>query len=589
MSADRLSNKKQLKAGKFSHLMQLAKGHQRGRLAKSTGSTKAISAIGVVALSLGVGTDSVQAQATSIRTGNSVDIGASALAGELTTSKVVKDPGAPYENVFRDVGLGLNGQPKIGPGNANVSLGAFNFSPYFGSPIDRGFRPEEAELKLGNFYLDIRDLTGSFLYSDNANLSEANRESDVAAAVTLGLTAMFHLNEGLRVAVSGSVIYLPLSNEIGVSGFGLADPFAQFALDGGSLAHAQIVYDFTLGHWDVVVYDDFNVLNRTAAYLGEAASLDLYDGESFNNNETFRSRRVFSTSQNTSPQFNNRRASTGSFQFDAIDYRNLAGVSASRYLPADLKDTIGYEHGNYWYSNNSLRTSLVARPRSTDRFYTEVVSERENLRFKPYAGYAASTSDRLRGWDQVLYGGVFGPITDQLDFQGEAGYVFSGNSDRESTIWRVGLLHWAGPYTVQSIRYSRSLVQPDRVLETTLEYTIDQVLGPYLTGRIRAARSEYEDLDVGNSLVVDQSVGGQLVYDLDHFGNIVFFGQFRDINFENPASADYTLLTLQLSYGTRLGEHTSSRFFYQFEKRDSTQVGDSYYENLVGLSLTYSF
>ncbi len=569
--------------------MQFAKGHQRGRDAKADGCTKVISAIGVAAISL-VGSGGIaMAQTTTIQPGNAAEVTAATLSGDLKASQVIQDPGAPYENVFRDFNAGIGASPKLGPGNGRIQAGPFNLGANADTPLTRGFKPEEAELKLGNFYLDIRELRASLLYSDNAKLSETNREGDVMAAITLGLTGMYQVTEGLRIAVSGAVIYLPLDNRIGLQGFGLVDPFARFELDGGTLARAQVVYDFILGKWQVVVYDDFRVLNRTGYRLGEEEYLDLYDGESFNSNQSFRSHEVYSGQRYQSPQFQDTRQNTDRFDFTAIDYINTVGVIGERLVTGNTLATVSYEHNNYWYSTDSQTAALVNRASTSDRFLASLRSQRENLRFKPFITYVASTSDLVSGWDQQITGGVNGPITDQLDFHAEAGYIFSGNSSRETWLWRTGVRHYAGPLTTHGLLYYRVLTEPERLMAQRLEYSLAQILGPYLIGGLVASHGKYEDLDNGNSLITEDRLGAYLNYNLGEFGNLSFAAFYSALDFTNPASSDYNLLTLRLSYNVALGEKTNLQSFYQFEKRDADQAGQSYYENLVGISLSYTF
>lgn len=569
--------------------MQKAIGHKAGYRSsfRRIGATSA--AFGSLAFASLLTVGDAHGQTSTINPGSATEAVTSAAAGELTASKIVKDPGAPYENVFRDFDLGLAASPKVGPGRGKVSVGPLGFGLDADTPISRGFRPEDAELKLGNFYLDIRNLTGSVLYTDNANLSSNNRESDVIAAVTLGLTAMYQLTEGLRVAVEGSVIYLPLSNEIGVAGFGISDPFAQFNLDGGTLARAQISYDFNVAGWDAVAYDDFQVSNRSIYRLGDADSADLYNGESFTSEETFRNRRVFDVDNDRTPQFKDTRQGVDRFKFGAIDYKNVAGVTFQNLLPSDLRATAGYRHENYWYSDSGVVSSLTARANERDVVFGELRSERENLRFKPFVRYTASTTDVLKGWDQQVSAGVSGPITDQLFFHGEGGYIWSGNSSRTTTSWRLGLVHVAGPYTVHAIRYSRVLTEPDRVVKQTLSYDLTQILGPYLTSRFFASRSEFENLDVGNSLAIEHRAGGVLNYDIGIFGDLAASMFYGRVEFDNPANPDYEYWTFRLNYGLKLGEKTFTTIFYQYEQVDSQPPGNSYYENLLGASLTRSF
>ena len=69
------------------------------------------------------------------------------------------------------LGMSLAPTPQL----AIVTLPLFGFAG----------KPENAEIKLGNFYLDIFSLSGSVLWSDNINLTEVGRKSDEIAVVRL--------------------------------------------------------------------------------------------------------------------------------------------------------------------------------------------------------------------------------------------------------------------------------------------------------------------------------------------------------------------------------------------------------------------
>jgi hypothetical protein len=570
--------------------MQFAKGHKQGRRKKAQGRDKLMSALGAVAVTFGFGQQAAEAQqaATTIQPGNAVEAAGLAASGELTASKIIKDPGAPYENVFRDFGVGLGASPKVGPGQGRVQAGPFNLGLDADSPLNRGFRPEEAEIKIGDFYLDVRELRASMLFSDNVNRTQNNRKSDVAAAVTLGLSAMYQFTEGLRVAVSGAVIYLPIENKIGVQGFGLVDPFLRFNIDGGALARAQIYYDFLLGKWYVTVYDDFRIVNRTSYHLAEDQFVDLYDGETFNNSSTVRNNQLYSPQQYQSPQFQDQ-GSSDRFDITAIDYQNTVGAFATRDVIGENQALLRYDHSDFWYSSDSNNNNLVPRASSSDRFVAGLNSVKENLRFKPFIRYTASTTDRVSGWDQQITGGLEGPITDQLSFYGEAGYLFSGNTSRETMVWQAGLRHVASPYTAESLRYYRVLSDPDRILTQRLEYSLSQILGPYMRATFFASKGEYEDLDNGNSLASESRLGLTFSYDLGEFGRINSGVVYSDVEFENPASIDYSVLTYRLDYSLAIGARTKWQFFYQFEQFDAKQGNNSYYENLVGSSISHGF
>lgn len=524
-----------------------------------------------------------------VTTGNAPDAVAAGLAGELTTSKIIADPGAPYENLFQNFGVGLGVTPKFGAAETYFRARPLGLGTSAESPIRRGFQPESAELKIGDFYLDLNYLTASAIYSDNVNLTETNREGQFLSAVTLGVSALYQLTEGLQIGVSGAFIWLPSEGEFGIAGFGLVDPFARFAIDGQPLFEAGISYDMTLGGWDVRLFDEFVAHNRSAYGFGQDGFLDLYDGESFDEGEDeIRKQRIYKTPSNNTQAYNRADTTTTRFDADNTDLQNTAGVVASRLLPTATRASLGFYHHNFWDLADNSQPG-AANVNSLDVFDARLDSERENLRFKPYVQYTAMKNNIQKGWDQILTGGVRGPITENMFFDGSAGYVFSGNSDKTSLIWMLRLVHEINPSTLHVLQYFRTLTQPERFLTENVSYQITKILGPYIRGSLYARRQESQDLDNSNTLFILEQVGLTFNYDLAEHGEAYFQGFFSRFDYRSGAVNDYDLLTLRFIYARPISATVNGEFFYQFEKRDSEAANDSYYENIVGVRLTKTF
>ncbi|HEY1173758.1 MAG TPA: hypothetical protein VGH19_20505 [Verrucomicrobiae bacterium] len=525
-----------------------------------------------------------------LQTGNAPDAAAAALGGELTASKVIADPGAPYENLFQNFGVNLGVTPKFGAAQTYFKTGPLNLGMGADTPIKRGFQPDTAELKIGNFYLDLDYLSASLLYTDNANLSETNRRDDVLSAVTLGISALYQLTEGLQIGVSGAVIWLPLENRIGLAGFGLIDPFARFALDGQPLFQAGISYDMILGGWDIRLFDEFRANNRSIYGYGDSGFIDLYDGETFDSqgDDRVRNQQVYYAPNNNPQAVNQPNTQTTRFDADNTDLSNTVGVIATRSLPTETRASLAYYHQNFWdLSSNNLPGA--AQVDSLDSFIARLDSERENLRFKPYSQYTATKNNLQDGWDQTVTVGLRGPITENMFFDGNIGYVFSGNTDNTSLIWLLRLTHEINPTTVHMVDYSRVLTQPDRFLTQNYSYQIAKILGPYLSSSAYVRRLEAEDLDNSNSLFTLDQAGAYLRYDLGEHGQAQIQAFYSKYDFASAAFNDYELYTLRFLYSRQISATVYGDFMYQFEKRESTAAGDSYYENLVALRLTKYF
>lgn len=574
--------------------MQIVKGHTRdSKTAKNYGAVTSAFVLAACAVvwsaSKASGQIADSAKGGNIQPGNAAEVTAAALSGEVKTSQVIRDPGAPYENPFQNFNVGLKGQPKVGAGHAYINVGPANLGALAASPIDRGFRPEDANLKIGNFYLSLNYLTASFIYSDNVNLTENNRDDGVASAVTLGMTGLYQINDGLRVSVSGAAIWLPFKNKVGVSGFGLLDPFAYFALDNQALFSAGVKYDAEIAGWNVIVYDDFRIINRTLYRLGDAGNVDFYDGETFNEQSDFRRQRLYTVQGATGATSNLPTQSTDSFNLQALTYINAAGAAFNRVLPSDLSTTFGYTHFNYWYSGVA-KSPLGVYANSREFAFAGVESVRENLRFKPYAYYTARTSDVQQGWDHTVTGGLHGPITDYIEFDGSAGYVFADDSPTTSLIWQIQLKHTINPTTYHSVYYRRLLTEPDRLLRESLGYTLQKILGPYLRSGLFAQHSIFSDLKTNTTQLTEDQAGAFVNYDLAEHGQLSFQLFYSSYDFQaSIAASDYDLWTARAVYSCQLTPTVFGDFLYQFQQRDSAAPGNSYYENLFAVRLIKKF
>jgi len=575
--------------------MQPAKGHTKPTYRSTSVSSLSRMAgwgafFGVAGLAANV---SAQVPGTSaagsVSAGNGFEATAAVASGELKTSQVIADPGAPYTNLFQNFGVGLSGQPKVGGFHTHFNVGPVALGNFAGIPIKRGSRPEGAEVKIGNFYLDLLYLSGSLLYSDNVNLTETNRKGGVGGAITLGVTGLYQLNEGLQVSVSGAFIYLPFENKFGISGFGIVDPFAQFALDSQSLFSAGASYDTLIGGWQMSLYDDFRIINRTLYSLGDQADLDFYDGETFDEQSSFRKQRIY-TAPTSGGRVNRRTTqSASSFDISELTYINTAGVTLSRVLPPEIDTRLGYYHQNFWYSGSQQSLTGGALPSYYDTFFLRAESIRENLRFKPYVFYNARTSDLQRGWDQYVGGGLRGPVTDYINFDGNVGYVFSGNTGNTSLIWQLELEHEISPTMSQRIGYYRVLTEPDRQLRETYQYQVRKILGPYMTSGAFARHSVFSDLDTNADLLTQDQVGLFWNYNLAEQGQVALQGFYSKNSFNDPTISDYESWTFRAIYSRQLAATIYGDFIYQFERRDSSAANDSYYENLVAVRLTKVF
>lgn len=502
------------------------------------------------------------------------------LDGGKPASEIVGDTGAPYENLFRPAHVGGSAAaPKIGPGRLTLPIPNIS-APYYTIPlIERGFRPEDAEIKIGNLYVDVRAVDGTILVSDNINATEQTRKAGAISIATMSVALLYQINEGLQLATAGKLVWLPFRNEAGINGFGITDPL-DVNFNAAPIARAQLVYDFTLGRWDVRLIDEFDVTTPTFA---AGVQVDQqFEGATFDEADTAGRYRYFDTGGT------GRRGATAFRDqgFERVDlvYHNRAGISAARDLPIDVRANLSYFHHNYWYGSR-----LKGGISELDEAQSSLISQRENMRFKPYVRHVSTTDDRRNGWDHQAVGGIFGPMSDYIDFLAEYGRYFQDHSVQSHSIWRVRLDHNPGPQTTHSIEYGRTISRPERTLATYMTYRIYRIFGPYWYGEAFAERIRSKSLTVGLSGYRQEQGGVRMTFDFGERLDLRTTALYQRIRVDNPAGEKLDNFIARAELVRRHTETMDSTILYEFTDRNSSVVGNSYYENLLIYTLRKSF
>jgi hypothetical protein len=376
------------------------------------------------------------------------------------------------------------------------------------------------------------------------------------------------------LAAASAITWLPFNNK-----FAITSPLdgldANLAL--GPQALFQLTYEVPLGGWDLLLYDQFSA-SRGSYGLRENRDLlgrDPYSIEDRIGRYAFRE------------DIERQNANSGLLEnrFSRVtEFRNTVGLTVSRVIPTETELRLYAMHSDSWYVGDS--TGL---PSSRDTAGIRLESVRENMRFKPYFEYSVSKSDIQRNWDHAVSGGIKGPVTDHIDFLGDVGYTYIGDSGNETMTWRIMVRHVPRPSTAHSIEYSRYVTYPDRDQGTTLSYRLEQTMGPYLTGGLAIERSTYEDLDNNNSASTEYRGQVNLSLQISPRSSIRSTLLYSDINYVDPIRADYKISTARIEFINRTTETVTTSLMYQYEKRDSSLPNDSYYENLVLLQVTKTF
>jgi hypothetical protein len=267
--------------------------------------------------------------------------------------------------------------------------------------------------------------------------------------------------------------------------------------------------------------------------------------------------------------------------FENFIFRNIIGAKASRLIPTETRLSFGGFHENMW--SQGLQHNI---PSSVDVLYARAESERENLRFKPHIHYQMTHSNNRSGWEYLLYGGIKGPVTDYINFLGETGYYWSGNSRRETMVWTVRFDHDINPTMQQSLAYIRNLTSPIRALRTSLSYNFRKMLGPDLYLELGADRTEYEAIDRGTGDTLEYRAGARLTYNMSPRLRMRTGGYYRWLDLPSDL---IQIWTIRSELSLKLTEKMDARLMHQFETRQDDPVAYGYAENMVLLTITREF
>ncbi len=489
---------------------------------------------------------------------------------------VFRDTGAPYTHVLRP----LNPDPSLHLGSVQSDTRLTFPGPRLRFPLlERGFEPKDADLKLGPLFLKLRALTAGILFSDNIHHSNENRESDVIGIVRLGITAIVQLTEGLHVAVTGNLVWLPFENKFGIAGFGLFAPY-DIALDGSPLLHSQVTWETKIGAWDVVFSDDFTI-DAARITAGDRDTLDIFEGGQFN--EVDRAGRYAFRAPGRNSDSHHRNIDDNT-EAEILYYSNKIGVEAERLLPGPVRLRVGAYHENLWYNQGNR-----GLPRLRDVVNASIYSERENQRFKPFAAYRGVHTDQIDGFRHEIRLGINGPITDQLFLHADVGLFHQDDNGTNRFLYGLQLRHIAGPYTTETLTLRRHYNDLSNELRDDAIYHIEQVLGPKIRAAAFVSYSEVADLSDDGYDRTEWRTGVRFTLDPGPRTTIQLSGLYTDRRYNSDDLGHHETYTARLHLTYRFTDTLVARLLYQYQTRDSSRERDNFDENLVFLTVTKYF
>lgn len=493
------------------------------------------------------------------------------------------EAGVPYSSVLTKTGADLNdigtidGSPlhtgidaptKFGnvEGSSGFSTGNLDLGlPFFHS----GTEPQDADIKAGPLYVKFHSIDGLVLYDDNFRRVNTDRRSTTLVLLRLNLTVIAQLAENLQFAVSGSISYLPTNNQVGVE----APTFSSLGLFlyGAPLFASQLVYDAVIASWPVRFADDFRI--NTGSYSDSTRdSFDLFQGDYLTRDPNgayfFRSARI---NDNGEPTTSN----PSDFDGSVVYLSNSVSALTDHLLPGDVRLTVRLDHENLWYNQNGR-----GLPPGRDDLFVGLVSERESLRFKPYASYEASFVEGSNGdVTQIFRAGFLGPIDDQLFLRADAGFYVNANN-HTGEIYQLALDHVAGPNTSEHLVLDRSLSAFNDEVTTSEYYLLEQTLGATMTGSLFVDNYSTQDLVAGPGDSYDgELAGAQISWALGPKTNMTLSGIAERREYDRGPRTD--TVTGRVILNRTLTDTLTFQLLYQYQRTSSNNSGFSYYENLV--------
>ncbi len=487
-------------------------------------------------------------------------------------SKIFRDTGAPYTNPLNRVAVTPSVRSESVDARLTLGLPALNASFPL---LQRGFEPQDADLKLGPVFFKLQGLTAAVLASDNINLTEKHRESGTIGIVTISGAVIAQLTEGLRIALSGSFVYLPFQNEAGIAGFGLYGPYV-LGFDDEPIVRSEVTWNTVIGGWNVVFADDFRIgIARFSNNLRDDAI--FFRGGGFDDFDQA-GRYIFRAPGDRGR--GNGRARNESSDTSIVYYSNIVSAQADRLIVGKTRLRVQASHENLWYNQGNR-----GLPGLRDQVNVSLVSERENIRFKPFVIYQALRTDLQASFDQTVRAGVDGPVTDQLQLHAEIGYYF-GNNSHDGLLWGFSLRHQAGPYTEESLVFSRTLSYFHDEISTIIGYNIRQILGPKVIADAFFLHNDIQDLSGDGFSRLEYRTGLRFLLTAGPRTTVTMTGTYALVDDDGRQS---NTLTGRAEIAHYFTDTFLARLLYQYQEHDSDFRNQSYYENLIYFSLTKYF
>lgn len=491
----------------------------------------------------------------------------------------------PFRNLFRTTSprynVGTNDlrlTPEVRPAETLKIEGALDLPDFRGQfpLLQRGFAPENADLKIGPVYFKLRQLSAGVLWTDNFRRNNDRRESQTDGFVSIGAQLIWQVTEASRISASGNFVWLPWDNEAGLTGFALRSPLS-FGLASAPDSRVQAAWEPVFFGIPWVIANEFRT--ETGRYTdGIYDSFELFEGFRLND-ESGDSPRIFGFRDNN---FDFRDSGKNDeFTF----FGNEVSAATSARIAGDVNFRFRATHSDFWYPNNDDDRGL---PSSRNTVSATLESYRESLRFKPYINYRLSDQNDPDRLYHYALAGVRGPVTDLIRFNGSVGYFFENKTENESFLWNARLDHTINPRTSHSIEWSRNVLELSDEISQHVLYRFNHVLGPGLSAELYAGYHWIDELTSTISDREDLRTGARLTWRVSPRTSVRLWGQYTEIT-DSLDTYDTNVWRGRFELSHRLYDAITTRLIYQRTDRDSSGRVPSYDENLIYFTMSYMF
>lgn len=524
--------------------------------------------------------------------------------------------GIPYSAVFNETtsitdspfrGQFWSADPQLKVGDDELRVSRVSLGAHAGlrTPFHYRTAPTDAMFRFWRLYANFPRTYFELIATDNANLTENNREGGVIAMLASDFDLLIQVTDYFQVTAGGRFIYLPFEGEIGMEGSGFLDGDAGLSgnVNMGNDLFVEARFDGTLGKWDAFVTDRIGLEGNPNLYSNGTADarLSYLARNDFDKADVLGRYRLGGSGRGSDDGSRSSSDSDGRdrWTYSVDGYYNRFSAGLSRSIPTDTRVGLTVYRNDYWGQD--------ARDDSEDSrwdqgFNLSLVNQHYNMRFKPYFSYTVSESSESDYLSHVARLGVAGPLSEYTELNANVGYWWhssaghgnattsdGGSSDR-SVLWYISLHNELNELTTQRLSYSR-YVQPDEdQLRTTLTYDLRHTLGPYLESSLFASWTETDD---GNDRDdnYDQTIyeaGARLGWDVSSRLTLTLTGTVRAVRDQN-AAYDYDQYAVRLAADYGITDTLSLWLSYEYTRRDDRTPLESYYENLVRMRLTKSW